>query len=298
MTRDLHQEATDRILRELEKGAVPWVKPWASLGGNAGAPVNAATERPYSGSNVIFLWIAQDKNPTWGNRFLTFKQALDLGGNVKKGEHGTKVYFWKPYLAKDRSKDAEADDKVKALVMREYTVFNTAQCENLPERVTSGRALRVRNPNTRDELADEYIKATGAKVIEGVGEAFYAPSKDILCLPKFEAFKDADNFYNVAFHELTHWTGAKHRLDRDLKTKADHKAYAAEELVAELGAAFQSAEFGFDGDVRNAGYIQTWIAALKDDKKIFFTCARAAQKAVDFLRDKALEETVEVREAA
>lgn len=299
MYRDLHQEVTDRILAELEKGVAPWIKPWSSLGSAGGAPVNASTNRPYSGCNVVLLWIAQQDNPTWSaSRFLTFKQALELGGNVRKGEHGTKVYFWKPFLAKDRNPNAEPDDKVKALVMREYTVFNVAQCENLPDRATGAVPLRVRNPNTRDELADEYIKATGADFREGAGEAFYVPSQDFISMPAFEAFKSADAFYNVSFHELTHWTAAEKRLARALKNEKGSKDYALEELVAELGAAFQCAEFGFNNDTQSAEYIGYWIKALKNDKRFFFGAASAAQKAVDHLRSIVNAEPVVQQEAA
>lgn len=298
--RDLHQEVTDRIIRELEKGAAPWVKPWSSFaGGNAGAPVNATTERPYNGCNVILLWIAQDEHPEWSSsRYATFNQIKSVGGHVKAGEHGTKIYFWKPYLANDKSPTAEPGDKVKALVMKEFTVFNVAQCEGLPERVTGGRIARVRNNDTRDELADAYIAATGADFREGTGEAYYVPSKDYISMPKFTAFKNADNFYNVAFHELTHWTGAKARLARDLKTTTSVKEYAVEELVAELGAAFQSAEFGFDGEVRNAGYIDHFLKALRNDKKFFFTATSHAQKAVDYLRSIVNAEPEQQSEAA
>jgi antirestriction protein ArdC len=136
------------------------------------------------------------------------------------------------------------------------------------------------------------LHSTGADIREGHGEAYYVPSKDFISMPAFAAFKNADNFYNVAFHELTHWTGHRFRLDRDLKHRFGERAYAAEELVAELGAAFLSAEFGFDGDVRSAGYIATWIDLLKADKRAFFTACSRASKAVDYLRGLALAEPV------
>jgi antirestriction protein ArdC len=113
--------------------------------------------------------------------------------------------------------------------------------------------MRVRNADARDELADDFLRSTGADIREGHGEAYYVPSPDFISMPAFEAFKDADHFYNVAFHEVTHWTAHKSRLDRDLKNRFASRNYAAEELIAELGAAFLCAEFGFDGDVRSAG---------------------------------------------
>ena len=155
--------------------------------------------------------------------------------------------------------------------------------------------MRVRNPDTRDALADEFLRSTGADIREGHGEAYYVPSHDFISMPAFEAFKGADHFYNVAFHELTHWTGHKSRLDRDLKNRFGARDYAAEELVAELGAAFLCAEFGFDGDVRNAGYIATWIELLKADKRAFFTACSKASKAADYLRGLALAEPAAAR---
>jgi antirestriction protein ArdC len=282
--RDLFSEVSARILAELERGAAPWVKPWSVTAGQ-NVPQNAVTNRPYSGCNVILLWLARNRG--WATpRFLTFKQAIEAGGNVRKGEHGTKVYFVKQLQIKDND---EADTRLVPM-MREYTVFNVDQCENLPDSIRAGKPMRVRDPDTRDALADEFLRSTGADIREGHGEAYYVPSKDFISMPAFAAFKGADNFYNVAFHELTHWTGHKARLDRDLKHRFGERAYAAEELVAELGAAFLSAEFGFDGDVRSAGYIANWIELLKADKRAFFTACNRASKAADYLRGLALAE--------
>ena len=154
--------------------------------------------------------------------------------------------------------------------------------------------MRLRNPDTRDEFADAFLHSTGADIREGQGEAFYVPSRDFISMPAFDAFKGADHFYNVAFHELTHWAGHKSRLDRDLKNRFGARNYAAEELIAELGAAFLCAEFGFDGDVRNAGYIASWIELLKADERAFFTACSNASKAADYLRGLALAEPAEI----
>jgi antirestriction protein ArdC len=219
-------------------------------------------------------------------RFLTFKQALDLGGHVRKGERGTKVYF----VRKLEIQEDAGDETSTRLIpkMREYTVFNVDQCDGLPNSVVAGKPSRVRNPDTRDELADEFLRSTGADIRERHGEAYFVPSRDFVSVPAFEAFKGADHFYNVAFHELTHWTGHKPRLGRDLKNRFGSRAYAAEELIAELGAAFLCAEFGFDGDLRHAGYIGHWIELLKSDKRAFFTACSQASKAADYLRGLAL----------
>jgi antirestriction protein ArdC len=222
-------------------------------------------------------------------RFLTFKQALELGGNVRKGEHGTKVYFVKQLQVRDEGADEGSSTRLTPM-MREYTVFNVDQSENLPESINTGKPMRVRNPDTRDELADAFLHSTGADIREGHGEACYIPSRDFISMPAFAGFKGADHFYNVAFHELTHWTGHNARLDRDLRNRFGSRNYAAEELIAELGAAFLCAEFGFDGDVRNAGYIATWVDLLKADKRAFFTACSQASKAANYLRGLALAE--------
>jgi antirestriction protein ArdC len=286
--RDLYTEVTSRILAELERGAAPWVKPWSATPGQNVAQ-NAVSNRPYSGCNVILLWLTRGQGwPT--PRFLTFKQAQEAGGTVRKGERGTKVYFVKQ-LRVTESKEGEDTERLVPM-MREYTVFNVSQCEGLPASIVQGKAARVRNPDGRDTLADEFLAASGADIREGQGEAYFAPGADFISLPTFAAFKGADHFYNVAFHELTHWTGHKSRLDRDLKGRFGQAAYAAEELIAELGAAFLAAEFSFDGDVRHAGYIASWIGLLRSDKRAFFTAASRAQAAADYLRGLALAEPI------
>jgi antirestriction protein ArdC len=290
MNRDLYATVSARIVAELERGAAPWIKPWSATPG-ANTPCNAVSNRPYSGCNVVLLWMAQaagHRTP----RFLTFKQALELGGNVRKGEHGTKVHFVKQLQVRDQGSDDSSATRLIPM-MREYTVFNVAQCDNLPDSVTTGKPMRVRNPDARDELADDFLQSTGADIREGHGEACYIPSRDFISMPAFAGFKGADHFYNVVLHELTHWSGHKSRLDRDLKNRFGSQSYAAEELVAELGAAFLCAEFGFDGDVRNAGYIGNWIELLKADKRAFFTACSQATKAADYLRGLALAEPAE-----
>jgi antirestriction protein ArdC len=289
MNRDLYTEVSCRIIAELDRGALPWIRPWSHTPGQ-NVPQNAVTNRPYSGCNVVLLWLARGRGwPT--PRFLTFKQAQEAGGNVRKGEHGTKVIFVKQLLVRDKNSENQEDEKTVPM-LREYTVFNVAQCENLPDRIINGKRMRVRNPDQRDELADSFLAATRADIREGAGEAYYSPGPDCINMPAFAAFKGADHFYNVAFHELTHWTGHKTRLDRDLRNRFGTQAYAAEELIAELGAAFLAAEFAFDGDVRHAGYVQNWISLLKNDKRAFFTACSKAQQAADYLRELALHEPV------
>jgi len=299
MKRDLYQEVTARILAELEAGAVPWVKDWSATPG-LNTPCNAVTNRPYSGCNVVLLWLARSNG--WAvPRFLTFKQALELGGNVRKGEHGTKVVFVKKLAVRDRDAPEGDDDATRLIpMMREYTVFNVAQCENLPERVMAPPVKAARNPDARDELADAFIASTGAAFREGAGEAYYMPGADAINVPAFAAFKSGHSFYSTSFHELGHWTGHKSRLARDLSGRFGNQSYAAEELVAELCAAFLCAEFDFAGELRHAGYIQHWIKLLKSDARAFITAASKAQAAADYLRGLALADQApaDVAEAA
>jgi antirestriction protein ArdC len=254
-------------------------------------PCNAATNRPYSGCNVVLLWMAQAagyRTP----RYLTFKQALELGGNVRKGMHGYTVFFVKQLQVRDKDGD-DSDAKIVPM-MRAYTVFNLDQCEGLPDRVLTLGEVKVRNTNERDATIDEFLGSSGVEIREGMGEAYYRPGADFISLPRFEAFKSAATFYGTAFHELGHATGHKSRLDRDLRGRFGEKAYAAEELIAELCAAFLCAEFSIDGDLRHAGYIQSWIGLLKADSRAFFTACSKARAAADYLRGLALAEPAAV----
>src|SRR6202048_14020 len=171
MKRDIYAEVSARIVAELEAGAAPWVKPWSASPG-ANSPCNAVSNPPYSGCNVVLLWMAQAagyRTP----RFLTFKQALELGGHVRKGEHGTKVYFVKQLQVRDQGADDETATRLVPM-LREYTVFNVDQCDNLPDSIQTGKPIRVRNPDARDELADTFLQETGAEIREG-SEAYYVP---------------------------------------------------------------------------------------------------------------------------
>ncbi|HEX9321789.1 MAG TPA: ArdC-like ssDNA-binding domain-containing protein [Xanthobacteraceae bacterium] len=298
---DLYQEVTNAIVAELEAGTVPWKQPWSrSPGRNVVA--NAVTKRAYSGINVLALWIAMAKHGYAVPRFLTFKQALDAGGNVRKGEHGHRVYFVKDLKFED-GENADGEERTRSVrMLKRFVVFNVAQCEGLPERLLTIPPPKARNPDGRDEWADAFVAATGARIIEGAGDvASYNPRTDTINVPAFGSFKSRDTYYAASFHELTHWTEAKSRTDRATALAkrfgtGDRPAVhvrAAEELVAELGASFLCAEFAFDND-NAAGYIANYLELLKSDAKAIFTCASQAQKAVDYLRGLALAESAEV----
>lgn len=287
MKRDLYSDVTARILQSMEAGVMPWEKAWKA--GGTAMPMNAVTNRPYSGVNVLLFWLSADQGYA-RPRYLTFKQAKEAGGNVRKGEHGTKVYFFKQLTVADK---ASGEDKTIPM-LREYTVFNVAQCEGLSDSVTNGEYVAPLNQDQRESLADRFIASTGADFREGTGVPCYVPSKDFISMPAFSAFKSRDDFYTTAFHELTHWTGAKHRLDRDFSGRFGSDAYAAEELVAELGAAFINAEFGFERIERNAAYLANWLEILKKDGRAIFTAASKASKAAEYLRGLALAEPLKI----
>jgi antirestriction protein ArdC len=212
-----------------------------------------------------------------------------LGGHVRKGERGTKVLFVKQLQVRDKDSDDKSATRVIPM-LREYTVFNVDQCENLPPRVITLANTQPRNRDERDPTVDEFLACGGANIREGSGEAYYRPSDDFISLPRFQDFKSAAHFYGTAFHELGHWTGHESRLNRDLRLRFGDRSYAAEELVAELCAAFLCAEFSIDGDMRHAGYIQSWIGLLKHDCRAFFTACSKAQAAADYLRGLALRD--------
>ena len=284
---NLYQKVTDSVLLQLKNGTVPWVRPWSATAGR-NVPQNAITHRPYSGVNAVLLWSAISHGYTHPF-FLTFKQAQQLGGRVRRGQNGFKIYFVKK-LDVPKKPDIQPlkdDDFRQVTMLREYTVFNVAQCDGSPDSISNPGPAKVRNKDERLDLADEFVRSLEADIRHG-SEAYYAPGGDFICLPHWESFSNADAYYNTAFHELGHWTGHKHRLDRDLSKRFGTRAYAAEELVAELCAAFLAAEFAIDTVTRSAGYIDNWIQLLQHDNKAFFTAASRAYAAAAYLRDKAL----------
>lgn len=280
--RDLYGEVTAKIIAKLETGVMPWVRGW-----NAGSslPMNAVTNRAYSGINVLLFWLSADQGYA-RPRYLTVKQANECGGHVRKGEHGERVVYFKQLEITDR----DNPDETKTIPMlREYSVFNVDQCSDLPDAIRLGPDTGTVNPDNRETLADSFIRATGADFREGAGKPCYVPSKDFITVPDWKDFHSKPEYYAAAFHELVHWSGHKSRLDRDLKGRFDKDAYAAEELIAELGAAFLCAEFGFDNASDNqASYLDGWLKILKADKRAIFTAASKAQKAADYLRGLAL----------
>lgn len=279
----LYQEVTDRIVAELEAGRVPWVQPWGSSSAGLGLPKNAATGRQYSGINILILWGAVIDKAYPCQHWLTFRQALSLGGEVRKGERGTTVVYADRFVPQDERERARRDgDEPNAVpFLKRFAVFNVAQCEGLPESAFPPAApLPERQIEPR---AEALIAATGADFITRGDKAFYAPSLDLIQVPPQPAFFQQIDFYRTCFHELGHWTGHPSRLNRDQSGRFGTHPYAREELVAEMASAFICASLDIMPTVRHADYLGSWLAVLREDNRAIFRAASQASKASDFI---------------
>ncbi|MEQ1754295.1 MAG: zincin-like metallopeptidase domain-containing protein [Micropepsaceae bacterium] len=282
----LYAQVTGKVVSDLEAGRVPWVQPWGRAKAGLGLPQNASTARRYSGINVLILWGAVIEHGFARQAWLTFRQALALGGHVRKGEAGTMVVFADRFVPKDRRDAAgkdDADDKrdVSIPFLKRFTVFNIEQCEGLPE------GLFAEAPPAPERLilpeAEALIRATGAKFRIGGSEAFYSPGADTVHVPPPQAFFEPVNWHRTAFHELGHWTGHASRLNRDQAGAYRSKAYAREELVAEMAGAFVCAALNIVPTVRHSDYLGEWLSLLREDSRAIFRAASAASKAADYL---------------
>jgi len=281
---NLYDEVTARIITELEAGRLPWVQPWGKDGATSpGVPRNALTSRPYSGVNVLILWGAVIENSWPSQSWVTFRQALEAGGCVRKGERGQTVVYadrFTPEAEKERASREGGDPKAVPFLKR-FTVFNVAQCEGLRAGLADDPALLPEREIV--PVAEEVIAASGVEFRIGGDKAFYAPDPDFVQVPPQPAFFEQINYYRTCLHELTHATGHAKRLGRDLRNAFGSKDYAREELVAEMGAAFLCATLGIQPSIRHADYIGAWLAVLREDNRAIFRAASAASKAADWL---------------
>ncbi len=280
---NLYQEVTDKIVSELEQGRFPWVQPWGAASAGLGLPKNGETARRYSGINVLVLWGAVIEKGYRGQDWLTFRQALTLGGSVRKGEKGTTVFYADKFIPKGEIERAVKDgnDPNAVHFLKRHTVFNVDQCDGLPASAFAGTA-----PLPEREIiphAEDLIKRTGADFRIGGNRAFYQKVDDLIQVPPQPAFHQQIDYYRTCFHELGHWTGAKHRLDRDHSGRFGSHPYAREELVAEMSSAFVCAALGITPTVRHADYLASWLEILKDDNHAVFRAASQASKAADFI---------------
>src|SRR5262249_48793599 len=283
MKADAYQVITDRVIMLLEQGTIPWQKPWQS--GHL-LPRNLISKREYRGVNVFLLHAMSYQSPFW----LTFNQAKELGGNVKRGEKACPVVFWKWLDVED------GGEKERVPFLRYYSVFNVAQCEGIRgDKIPSLSGTgRVHCPIAEAERIVQSMPKRPA-VKTGLDRAFYSPAGDFVGMPAPEHFRSGEDFYSVLFHELTHATGHESRLNRKGVSGSDGEwsafgstPYAKEELVAEMGAAFLCGHVGIVERTldNSAAYVSSWLQRLKDDRRLVVQAAAQAQKAADFVLAK------------
>lgn len=282
---DVYAEVTAKIVADLQRGVRPWHKPWSveHAAGRVSRPLRHSGE-PYQGINILMLWASAEEQGFACPYWLTFRQAKELGGFVKKGEKGSPVVYASTFT---KSETTEAGDEVEAEVpfLKSYTVFNADQVEGLPERYYE-LAQEPKASLEPIETAQRFFDETGADIRTGGNQAFYAVGPDYVRVPPIQCFRDAESHAATVAHELCHWTRHPSRLDRDLGRKRWGDAgYAMEELVAELGAAFLAADLGVTPEARedHASYLAEWLKVLKDDKRAIFTAASLASRAVGYL---------------
>lgn len=284
---DLYARITQRIIAELEKGVRPWVQPWSSanIGGRITRPLRHNGE-PYTGMNVLLLWSEAMARGYGAPIWMTFKQSVELGGHVRKGETASTVIYASRFTKTEV--DARGDEVERDIpFLRAYSVFNVEQIEGLPEHYYH-RSAPAPDPAERIAHADRFFADTGAVIRHGGTRAFYAPSTDHIQMPPFETFRDATSYVAVLSHETVHWTADARRVGRDLSRYArDRSERAREELVAEIGSALLCADLGIVPELEprpdHASYVASWLTVLADDKRAIFAAAAHAQRAVTYL---------------
>ncbi|QBX36892.1 DUF1738 domain-containing protein [Brevundimonas sp. S30B] len=283
--KDIYQTVTDSIVAMLERGTKPWAPQWAKDAGGLLALPTRANGETYRGLNTMLLWGAAEAKGYRHQTWMTFRQAKELGGCVRKGEKGTQVVYWGRFDPKGEEGDDGEERGV--LFAKSYTVFNVGQIDGLPDRFFADAAPLPEVE--RIERAETWVAGIGADVRHGGNRAFFSPAHDFVQMPPAGAFAEVENYYSTLAHELTHWSGHKARLAREFGKRFGSQAYAFEELVAELGAAFAMARLGISAEPRedHAAYLQSWLKVLKQDKRAIFTAASKAQQACDFLFDLA-----------
>ena len=278
---NIYELITKKIIEELEKGIIPWRKPWIS-----DTPKNLITKKEYRGINRLLLSTISNKfNNSY---FVTFKQINEIGGYVKKGEKGHIVVFWKVFNNDEIEEKEEIEKNDKRFVLRYYTVFNLEQCwipeEKKPKNEINNNVFEI-------EKCENIINNMPKKPVikYGYNQAFYNFDSDYIGMPSKEKFISMESFYSTLFHELVHSTGHETRLNRKMVGKYGNKEiYSKEELIAEIGASFLNDIAG----IRNVNfnnsiaYINSWLKVLKNDKRLIVMASNQAQKAVDFILDE------------
>ena len=265
-----YQTITDSIIKALESGSAPWVKPWNAT--TSGLDRNVVTDRPYNGINRLLLGMQNRTSPLWA----TYNQWQSIGAQVQKGQKSTTIVLFKPVSTERTNSQGETETSSFAM-MKSFAVFNADQTDYQAP-ITSAT-----EPFNAIAQCEERMIKTGAVINHGGDSAFYQPSTDSIRMPIPSDFNSEASYYATAFHELAHWTGAKHRLDRTFGARFGDSQYALEELVAELTSAFMCADHGIDGKLQHVEYLASWLKVLKDDNKAIFKASAMAQKASDYI---------------
>jgi len=290
----IYQTVTDRIIASLKAGVIPWEKPWRTPHFTGGPfPRNFRTGKPYRGVNVFLLWSTPYSSPFW----LTFKQAQELKGTVRKGEKGTQIVFYKQ-LRNQKNDEAMTDEKKERapFVLCYYTVFNVDQCDGLtlPQIEQPAPANEIETDETCEAIVTGWDNRPALHLTSGNEyRAYYRRSSDSVHMPARSRFVDVPHYFSTFFHELIHSTGHETRLNRTFGARFGDDLYSKEELVAEMGAAFLCALAGIANEhtERNTtAYIQNWISELQEDNRLIVHAAANAQKAVDLIIGTAFEE--------
>lgn len=269
---DIYSEITDRIIAQLEQGVIPWQKPWVASGGC----VSYATGKPYSLLNQLILGRPGE--------YATYQQVRAAGGHVRKGEKAHMVVFWK-FIEK---KNDETGEIKQIPFLRYYSVFHIDQCEGLTAKHTPPMPNSASPCEAADEIITSYLVRSGVTLQHCEGDrAFYRPSDDTIILPLLAQFHETSEYYSTAFHELTHSTGHESRLNR-LSHVATFGStdYSREELTAEIGAAALVNYVGLESSAsfsNSTAYVQSWLNALKGDKRMIVSAAGKAEKAVNMI---------------
>jgi antirestriction protein ArdC len=272
MQQSIYDTVTNRIIENLEKGCIPWLKPWHT---ENTLDKNILTGNEYNGINRIILGMSGFQSNVWGS----FKQWQNLGANVRKGQTGTAIVFYSPVKTTSINPDTNQNEESFYACMKTYYVFNAEQVENIE---IKPRDIEDK-PFLNNVDIDNMVMNTGANIRHGGNSAYYRPSEDYINMPIKSDFNDEAGYYATLLHELTHWSGAKHRLDRTKGKRFADTAYAFEELIAELGSAFLCEKFAVKGDIRHEGYIESWLKALKNDNQMIFKASAYAQKSTDYI---------------
>lgn len=282
---DVYARVTNAILTDLEKGVRPWLQPWNAE--HAAGPITRplrAGGQPYKGINVLMLWTSAVTQSFSAPIWMTFNQAKELNGNVRKGSKGSLVVYADHITRMEPVEDGEEQER-DIYFMKGYTVFNVEQIAGLPPQFYAAQAPRL-DPSQRIHAADRFFANAGADIRHGGNQAYYAAGSDYVQMPPFVSFRDAESYCATLAHEMTHWTGHASRLNRDSgRSGFGDEGYAREELVAEIGAAFLCCDLGITPEPRDdhAAYLHHWLRLLKNDKRAIFQAAARAQRAVDFL---------------